>query len=296
MIRGAAASLLAMAGLLLSPLRATGQCLPSRPGEEEPCPLDAPGWVGHFTSISANAFIGGMTAGVVQHLRGRPFGSGFVRGALGGGVVSAGKWVAAQRFSGAGLAGRELAAVGVSMTRNAAEGRGAFEELIFPLGPTRLYVRPGAGWSMKVDAVTTGWLIYGITERELDFDASGSLSSGTIVFRTRGKILELDDGGAHAAGLTNVGVIFAADVPAYGSAFSRRILAHERVHVVQTDQLFAWWTDYGEDWLLRRLPGGAAVAKHTDINVSTELLHLFGRLIPEHADRPWEIEAIFLAR
>jgi hypothetical protein len=32
------------------------------------------------------------------------------------------------------------------------------------------------------------------------------------------------------------------------------------------------------------------------VNLSTELLRLLGGLIPEHGDRPWELESIFLAR
>jgi hypothetical protein len=296
-MKAAAAACILASCLLAGARGVAAQCLPGPMGEDR-CPLDAPGWVGHFTTLSANALLGGFTAGVAQHARGGSFTRGFAHGLLGGGVVSAGKWAAAQRFSGAGLAGRQIAAVGISMTRNAALGAPLLDELILPVGPARLYVRGSAGRPrvrVRIDAFATGWLIYGIAERELHFDAGGSVSAGAPVFRTRGTILRLGDD-AHAVGLTNAGVVFLADVPAYGGRFTRRALAHERVHVLQSDQLFALWTDPAEDWLLRRLPGGALLSAHVDVGVSTELLKLLGRLFPEHGDRPWELEATFLAR
>jgi hypothetical protein len=192
MNRSTAASLLA-AVLMALPLDVAAQCRPDPDGGEAECPLDAPRWVGQFTSISANAMIGGVTAGLTQYIRGGSFSRGFVKGMLGGGMVWAGKLVAAQRFSGSGLAGRELAAVGSSMVRNSGLGQGLLEELVLPVGPVRLYVRPGAPTPVvpKVDVVASAWLAYGIVESELDFDAVESISSGAPVFRTDGKVLRL---------------------------------------------------------------------------------------------------------
>jgi hypothetical protein len=242
--------------------------------------------------------IGGVTAGVMQHIRGGSFSRGFVKGMLGGGIVWAGKLVAAQRFSGSGFLGREVAAVGSSMVHNTGSGQSLLEELVLPVGPIRLYVRPGARvpFVPKVDVLASAWLAYGIVESELDFDAGESISSGAPVFRTDGKVLKFGSDSMHAAGLMNAGVIFVADVPAFGSDFTRRALAHERVHVIQGDQLFLWWTDPAEEWVVGKARGADRVLRHVDFNLSTNLLELLGRFFPEHGDRPWEMEAIFLTR
>jgi hypothetical protein len=116
------------------------------------------------------------------------------------------------------------------------------------------------------------------------------------VFFTDDRILLLGDDSTHAAGLANAGVVFLADVPAYGAAFRGQSLAHERVHVLQEDQLFALWTDMAEEWLFARLPGGEHAARHIDINASTEVLRLLGGLFDSHERRPWELESFFLAR
>jgi hypothetical protein len=292
------ATIVAVGATLLAAGRSAAQCVPAGVDGEVRCPLDAPDWVGQFTVLSANALIGGLTAGVMQHARGESFARGFVRGALGGGAVWAGKWVAAQRFSGAGLAGREVAATGASMIRNAGRGQGFFEELVLPFGPVRFHITPGAPAPVrpKLDVLGTAWLLYGVSERELELDVGGSLSAGAPVFRTDGKILSIGDDSLHAAGIANAGVVFVADVPAYGASLQRRALAHERVHVLQEDQLFLLWTDPAEDWLLERLPGGTHASRFIDLNLSTELLRLLGRFFPDHGERPWEMEAIFLAR
>ncbi len=283
--------------LLAWPVGASAQCLPGPDGEPRDCPLDTPRWVGQFTAISANAILGGVTAGVMQHFRGGSFTRGLANGMLGGGVVWAGKWLTAQRFSGAGLAGREVAAVGGSMVRNAGLGRGLAEELVLPVGPVRLYVRPGESWRVvpKVDATTVGWVAYGILERELEFDAAASISAGAPVFRTDGKVM-LTDSDTHAAGITESGVILLADVPEYGSNVARRSFAHERVHVIQGDQIFLWWTKPVEEWAMTRAPGGKLAMRYVDINLSFPLLGFMGGWFPKHDDRPHELEAIFLAR
>ncbi len=94
----------------------------------------APHWAGEFAILSGNAVLSGVTAGVVQKLRGGSFRDGFVRGLTGGGVIYLGKRVAAERFSGAGLLGREVASLGTSMVRNASEGYGLLDDVVLPVG------------------------------------------------------------------------------------------------------------------------------------------------------------------
>jgi len=261
------------------------------------CRPDAPRWVGEFASLSANAVLGGLTSGVARRLAGGSFSDAFLRGLLGGSAVYAGKRIAAERFDGAGLIGRQVAATGTSMVRNAGKGVHAFDRLLLPLGPIRLDVSPREGrWSVRTDAVAIGWIVYGIAESELELAWGRSIGAGTAIFRTRGTLISFDGEEAHAAGVTNAGVVFVADVPAYGARVLERGLAHERIHVLQQDFIAAAWTDPLVDALLARTAPTRLLRAHISVNLSTELMRALGQLFPTHQDRPWEIESIFFAR
>lgn len=256
-----------------------------------------PAWVGQFTTLSANAVIGGLTAGLIQELRGGSFQDGFVRGALGGTAIYAGKRVAIERFSGAGLIGREVAAVGASIVRNASDGIGTFDRLILPVGVTRLYWQPKQKKaSLKLDIVAAGYVVYGVLEKELDFEVEQSLSAGAAVFSTNEKLISYGTGEQHAAGVSRAGIVLRAHITPYGDEFLDRAFAHERVHVLQDDQLFITLNDHADDWVLGRLGPAARISRFVDINLSTEVLRILGGFIDNHADRPWEMEAIFLTR
>ena len=256
-----------------------------------------PGWVAPVSLTAANALLGGLSAGLIQELKGGSFRDGFTRGALGGAIIYAGKRVAAERFTGAGLLGREVAAVGSSVVRNASDGVGTFDRLVLPVGIARVYWQraPQRSVNVKVDAVALGWTIYGVVERELDFNLEESLSAGTPVFQTDGKIISFGDA-QHAGGVVEAGVIFLSDVRPWGDAFLQRAFAHERIHTLQMDQIFLDWIEPYDDRLLRLIPGGRAVNRWVDINVSTEILRLIAPLFDRHRDRPWELEAIYFTR
>lgn len=257
----------------------------------------APKWVGQFTTLSANAILGGLTGGIIQEARGGSFKDGFTRGALGGAIVYGGKWTAAHKFFGAGLAGRELGAVGSSVVRNASDGLGTFDRLILPAGFVRIYWhRAQHDLTAKLDVVAAGYVAYGIMEKGLDFDVRESASAGTAVFKTQNKVIEFQRDHVHAAGLTESGIVFRSNVAGWGNDFLSRAVRHERVHVVQDDQLFITLNDYLDDWAFRRLGRAGAVSRYVDLNVSSEFLKQVGRIIPRHADRPWEMEAIYLTR
>lgn len=282
-----------VAALLAAALPAAAQC----PLSAEECTPESPRWVGEFSSLSANAVLGGITAGVRRMIDGGSFRDGFLDGLPGGAAVYAGKRLASARFDGAGLLGRQLGAAGTSMVANAGEGRPLLDRLALPAGPVLVEFERGGGLpSLRLDVIAAGWTIYGIAEPELTFDAGRSLSAGAPVFLTDGKLISFGDPDAHAAGVTWAGVIFLADVPAYGARVFERSLRHERVHVVQQDFFAGAWTAPLADGLLARTPIPAAVASHIRVNLSTELMRGLGTLIPEHRDRPWEIEAIFFAR
>jgi hypothetical protein len=280
------------AASLTMPAGAAAQCPPG-----QACPPETPRWVGDFAALSANVFLGGITAGVARHLDGGSFRDGFVDGLTGGAAVWAGKRVAAGRFDGAGLLGREIGAAGVSMVRNAGFGRSLFHTLVLPLGPLQVeWTTTTNALNARVDPIALGWIAYGVAENELHFDFGGTLSAGAPVFRTRDRILRFGDEGVHAAGVTSAGVIIVADVPGYGDAFTRRALAHERVHVLQQDHIAEWWVLPLTRNLLERVPFARHASPHVAVNLSTELLRGLGHLFSAHAERPWELEATFLAR
>lgn len=256
----------------------------------------APHWAGEFAILSANALLSGVTAGIVQELRGGSFRDGFMRALPGGAAIYLGKRAAAERFDGAGLLGREVAAVGTSMVRNAGDGVPLFSSLVLPVGITRVYVTPGSSPHLRVrlDAMATGWTLYGIFNDHLHFDARRSLSAGTAVFRTRGEVLSGSAG--DAVGIAQNGVLLLADVPAWGPLAMTRTFAHEREHVLQEDVIFGTWMEPLQRRFLPRLPGGTFVDGYLDLNLSTNLLDQLAGLIPQHDVRPWELEAEYLAR
>lgn len=258
-----------------------------------------PSWAGHLTALAANTFLGALTGGVMQELRGGSFKDGFTRGALGGAVTYAGKRVAVERFEGAGLLGRQVGAFGSGIVRNASDGVPTFSRFVLPLGPGRLYIDRGANGAYqlqpKLDLMAAAWIAYGVIEPELHFDAGSSLSAGAAIFRTRNRVMGYGSD-QRAGGFANSGVVFLSDVPAWGARFLEGAFAHERVHIVQEDQIFLTITDPFEDWVMQRVPGGNRLSRWVDINAGTELLRLTGGLFSSVRERPWEMEANYLAR
>lgn len=256
----------------------------------------APHWVGEFAVLSGNAVLSGVTAGVLRKLRGGSFRDGFLAGLGGGGVVYGGKRLAAQRFNGAGLLGRELASVGGSMVRNAGDGVGLMDRLVFPIGVGRVYVdrRAWRSSTVRLDAVAAAWTVYAVAERELTFDRAASFSAGTPIFKTHNKVMS--EGDAKAGGYARAGVVLLSDVPAWGPVYAERALHHELEHVLQEDQLFSTWLRPAQATLLPRLPGGRTLDRWVDLNLGTEVLDVLARLVPQHDVRPWELEADYLAK
>lgn len=290
----------ACAGLALLPAHAAAQCLPTPlpPEFAPPCQQRYPRWAGEVASLGVNSLLGAVSAGVQQELRGGSFRDGFARGAVGGSVIYVAKRVAAGQFDGAGLIGRELGSVGASVVRNAGAGVPSFSEIVLPIGIARLYVRP-AQRSIRVrpDLTAIGWTIAGLRKEGLRLDWSESLSAGTPVFFADDKILIISDDSAHVGGVTNSGVIYLANVPAFGPNVARINAKHERVHVLQEDQLFLTITEPFEDWAIGKLPkAGPFIVRYLDINTATNLLDLLAGELPKFLNRPWETEAVFRAR
>jgi hypothetical protein len=278
---------------------AAAQCLPSTipPEERSACREHYPTWSGELASLGANALLGAVSGGIMQELRGGSFRRGFARGAAGGAVVYAGKRLAVERFDGAGLAGRQLAAVGGSMVRNAGEGLGVLERLYLPLGVARLEVHtPTRRLQLTPDLTALGWTLWAVTQRELSLDVSESFSSGTPVFKTDNLVLAEAGDTTHSFAVTNSGIIYHAGIPALGPVVTRKMVEHERIHVLQEDQLFITVTDPLEELLMAQLPYLGRWADRVDVNLATELMRRLARWFPKHLERPWEAESIFHSR
>ena len=259
---------------------------------------EADGWasdaVGEAAFLSVNAVVGGLTAGLWQELTGGSFADGLAGGVLGGSVVYAGKRVAASSFPGAGFLGRDLAATGSSLVRNAAEARPLLDSLSLPAGPFRLYVSPRELTAPRVELELSDlyWTAYGLAESRLELDLSESLSSGAPVFRSDRSLLSGSGESIHggAAG----GVIFLSPM---GEGQRQETLAHERVHVLQLDFVHQAWLRPLEAHLARRLPH-EGWRRRLDYDVLFPALRWTAGLLGPDAgvDGPIEAEAEFLGQ
>ncbi|HET7275120.1 MAG TPA: hypothetical protein VFI91_08050 [Longimicrobiaceae bacterium] len=273
----------------VAPLAAQGSgALP--PAFETPELRDGSDWGEDLGLLGINSVLGALTAGILREYRGGSFWDGVWPGAVGGGVGYVGKRIVAERFTAAGLIGRQVSALGSSVIRNASEGRGSFERLALPFGPVRLYVNTveGPRVSAKVDLAATIMAGWGVLEDGADFQLGESLSSGTPVFRV-GDSVDGDWAGAHVAG-----VVLLRDYGA-GEAESLRILPHERVHVLQYDQIFLSWSAPVEASILTHIPGGESFGRYVDLGLNAPVFGILNMLVPYEA-RPWEQEAYYLTR
>lgn len=253
----------------------------------------APGWMGDVAFLSLNALASGVSAGLLQLVRGESFTDAFARGALGGSAHYAGMRITAQRFDGAGLLGRHVSAAGISMVRNAADGRPALERMYVPLGPLNLYVdlRDGVAVQPKVNVAALAVLLSAAAEPQLDWNAAATLSAGAPVFRAREGRPLVD--GTVAGGFVSHGSIIVGNID---EQTMPGLMAHERVHVLQGDWLFLTWSEPVEAWVLQRIPVARSAYRFFDVGVvgvvaGSALLSAFD---VQYRDRLYEIEASFL--
>lgn len=217
---------------------------------------------GDMAYLGLNTLLGAVTAGVINRIHGRPFKDAAMAGAAGGGLEFAGKRLAAARFTGAGLMGREVGAVGASAVRNASEGRAAFDELMLPLGPIRFYVRPGGGGlsAVRLSLPEAATLIWAATHPDLRLLWGESFSSGAPVFEAPGRTIRIDRV-EMANGVAVNGVIVLEGRWREGPRF---ILAHERVHVLQRDFAGHAWSGPFDRWVLDRTDLTSALGRWVD--------------------------------
>ncbi|HEX8691963.1 MAG TPA: hypothetical protein VF746_06070 [Longimicrobium sp.] len=283
----------AVPALLLCALmsgRASAQCWGAVPCPEPEARLS---FAGEVQTAAINSALGGVTAGLLRRARGGSFREGFLAGAAGGALVYAGKRVAAEPWGGAGLLGREVAAVGSSVVWNASAGRAPLERVVLPVGPVRLYVERGPGPRVrpKLDFASAAALALVAAAPGTELDWGESLSAGAPIFRRTLPYHGDQWQGEHVAGV----ISYRAEDGRVLAAPGRRaqVLAHERVHVIQHDQAFLFWSEPAERALLGRSRLGRALGRHVDLGLNVPALGAFQQFLPYRA-RPWEREASLL--
>lgn len=237
-------------------------------------------------TIGSNVVLGGLTAGIGEQLGGGSFWRGFTRGAAGGGLAFVGKQVSAARFTGAGLLGRQITAVGGSAVNNAAAGRPLFARVVVPLGPARVYVEPGSSSPVhvKLDAAGLIRIGYAATRPDARLDVGSSLSSGTLVFEVG------DEWGYRARHAAGVILMTEHRSPRGG----RRTLAHERVHVGQYDFAFLAWSEPAERWVANRSDTIGWLHRYVDFSANAAVFGALNFIVPAQVS-PWEHEAYLLS-
>jgi hypothetical protein len=265
-------------------------------------PTQTPTWAGESAVIISNALAGGLTAGIRHALSGGSFGKGFLWGAAGGTVGYLGKRVASTRIDGAGFLGREIAAVGHSMVRNASEGRPAMSRLYLPLGPIPAWVTltptGGSALTLRIDPASLAQLISLSTDSRLRFDVGQTMSLGAPVFEAmRRGVVGLNS--EPVLGIASFGTIVISDRRSFlQSGYDiRSIFVHETVHVIQGDFSLIAWSDPFNDALFNAL-GLGVVNRFVMFNE----VRWAGIIISDWiTDRrglraPFELEAEWLAR
>jgi hypothetical protein len=274
---------------ILVSTQAAAQCAPPVPGSA----LQGASTGAQVETAAINVALGALTSGGLRILRGGSLREGLasgLAGAAGGALVYAGKRVAVQCWTGAGFAGREVAAVGSSVVWNASAGRGALDRLVLPVGPVRLYVASDEGLRVtpKLDLAST--VAIGVAAMNGSVDWKRSISAGAPVFYRTEPYARMQVKGQHAAG-----VITYRD-PLGRRDFSEadlRTLGHEQVHVIQRDQSFLFWSEPAEEAVLGSTRTGRALRRHLDLGFDVAASALVQQVLG-YESRPWEREAHLL--
>lgn len=114
--------------------------------------------------FAVNVGLSAITSGVVSLARHGSFRRGLLGGAAGGGLGFLGKLVAVDPSVGAPFIGRQIGAIGASMTRSAALGDGFLEQIVLPVGPLRVYLNleDAETTTVRVDLESVAWTAYGL--------------------------------------------------------------------------------------------------------------------------------------
>ena len=272
-------------------------------GPAPPPVSEAPRWEGHVAVLAGNVTLGALTGGVLRALKGGSFREGLLRGALGGAVTYTAKRIVVQHFAGAGLLGREVNAVGVSIVRNAGDGAAMFSRLYLPLGPLPLRVTLTLAGNVRIrprlDLGDAVWLADGVFTSGLQLDVGESVSSGAPVFQATGRWLDSANHGLRGYVISRA--IFLGDPDFYAPTTPppAEVAAHERVHVLQQDFVLTAWSDPLAAAVLARVKAGRWVSSYVAVDALGWVPGMMSRLSfgahgRDHS--PAELEARFLAQ
>jgi len=241
--------------------------------------------------LAVNGALGGFSAAMFALARGKnPWRAALV--GFGGGVaMGAGKQVAGQRFDGAGLMGRQLAAFGTSMVRSASEDTMV---LIVPVGPMTFEVRPSAVDRVRprVNLVGTATLLYYVVRADTRLDMRATLSAGAPVFRFPTETVSTRDG--IIFGRMDFGTIVLGRTPLVQDRQRRMTLPHEAIHVVQYEFLEQALSLPLERAILRKLGASEGFLRHVDLGAISVMLAGVLQMHMDYDDRPWERESVLL--
>jgi hypothetical protein len=184
------------------------------------------------------------------------------------------------------------------MVRNGVEGRGVVDRLIVPVGPFTLHWTTrgdSARLEPRIDVGRAIFLTWLIVDPKVRIDWGATLSAGTPVFAAPGRVLR-GEGGSVLGGEEMWGTITVSDVGLLPDADRARLLAHERVHVVQDDFLNYSWAGPIESWVFGQISGGDAVHRYVDVGFAYVGIAGVLLFVVPYQSRPWESEAYYMER
>ena len=253
--------------------------------------------VGHLSGrdraahLAVNGALGGFSAAMFALARGKNPWRAALMGFGGGVVMGAGKQVAGQRFDGAGLMGRQLAAFGTSVVRSASEDTMV---VILPVGPMTFEVRPSATDRVRprVNLVGSMTLLYYVIRADTRLDMHATVSAGAPVFRFPTETVSTRDG--IIFGRMDFGTIVLGRTPVVQDRQRRMTLPHEAIHVLQYDFLEQALSLPPERAILRKLGASEGFLRHVDLGAISVLLAGVLQMHMDYDDRPWERESVLL--
>ena len=241
--------------------------------------------------LAINGALGGFSAAMFALARGKnPWRAALV--GFGGGVtMGAGKQIAGQRFDGAGLLGRQVAALGTSFVRSASEDTMV---VMLPVGPMTFEIRPTAVDRVRprVNLVATTAVLYYVIRADTRVDLGATVSAGAPVFRFPTETVSTRDG--IIFGRMDFGTIVLGAKPSTLDEQRRMTLPHESIHIVQYDFLEQALSLPPERAILRKLGVGEGFLRHVDVGAISVLLAGVLQMHMDYEDRPWEREAVIL--
>ena len=256
-------------------------------------PSEGPQKTSDVRIAAVNVALGAITSGAWSAARHKPFWRGLARGGAGGGAVYAGKRLIGEGNPLAWWAGRQLAAIGSSEVVNAAEGLPFLQRVVIPVGPVRFHVDRLAKRKVtpKLDLASTiaGFVV--ASRERTRLAVRESLATGAIVFivpETSGTV------GTHSAGVLSLSELV-PDGKFPPLPTKRGVISHELVHAAQYDFVFTAWSDVIQNAIGKKIPLVGFVNRYVDVNLTLPV-QLGVNALVDYGDRPWETEAVSIAK